>query len=121
MARTKHANVYGFGVVKRGRNYTPLTAYSPYRKAPNKQAQRAINKSMTYRAKANVHWHKGTYNNKKQYRQAMKTANKFSREGGYRYAGTRQTQYGMAVVYKPTRSYKRRTRRNYKCQFAGSY
>lgn len=118
-----HANVYGLGVVKKGRSYTPLTATTPYKKGPSKAAMAGINKSLTYRAKANVKNSKGGYTSRKQYSAALKTANKHSRAGGYKYAGMRQTQYGMAIRYKPTHAYKRaaRTRRNYKGQFAGSY
>lgn len=126
MARTKHAQIYGLGVVKKGKSYQPLTATTPYRKAPNKSAMSAVNKSLVARAKVNVNDSKGLYSSRKAYSQALKSANAISRSGGYRYAGTTQTQYGMAVRYKPTRAYKRagrtrRTRRNYKGQFAGSY
>lgn len=118
----KSTTVYGLGVIKKGRSYQPLTAYGhAYRPKPSKQATAAIHKSLTARAKVNVKQGQGGYASRKQYHQALKSANSFSRAGGYKYAGIRQTQYGMAVKYKPTRRSTHRVRRDYKGKFAGSY
>lgn len=111
----KTASIYGIGVLKKGNKYTPLTAYAPYRATPPTHSVKYVNRALVARAKAGQVAHPS----RKAARIAYKNADSIARKGGYKYGGTRQTQYGRAVVYKPMRQ--RRTRRNYRGQFAGSY
>jgi len=115
---TKARPIYALGVLKQGNRRTPITAYGSTRYgAPTSQRMKYVNKSIVARSRV----YENTSLSNKQRRQELKRANSIAHKGGYRYAGARTTALGTAAVYKSSRRAYRRTRRNYKGQFAGSY